>query len=194
MAFRKYSSDKILKLVENIKQGSRISKYSIVNDVLCVEYKSGRKIVYIIDSDIKHRFEESNNKDKFVVSKIVGKYKSEKIISGYDEDSFDQLIKYMEQYIKSICKKYYVQGKDQEDLFQESRIILYNAARDYLYDKNISFENFAIRLCVKRGILTQLDRSIKRQKSIPLNTATSLDVQVVSSQEENSSHIFLHFL
>jgi RNA polymerase sporulation-specific sigma factor len=69
--------------------------------------------------------------------------------------------------------KYYINGAEQEDLFQEGMIGLYKAIRDFDKTKEISFKNFAY-LCIERQIMTAIKGS-NRQKHVPLNSAVSLN-------------------
>lgn len=97
-----------------------------------------------------------------------------------DKEAMDYLLsKYKsEVYLKTT--KYYINGAEQEDLFQEGMIGLYKAIRDFDNTKEISFKNFAY-LCVERQIMTAIKGS-NRQKHVPLNSAVSLN----QSSFENS--------
>ena len=90
-----------------------------------------------------------------------------------DKEAMDYLLnKYKsEVYLKTT--KYYINGAEQEDLFQEGMIGLYKAIRDFDKTKEISFKNFAY-LCIERQIMTAIKGS-NRQKHAPLNSAVSLN-------------------
>jgi len=90
-----------------------------------------------------------------------------------DKEAMDYLLnKYKsEVYLKTT--KYYINGAEQEDLFQEGMIGLYKAIRDFDKTKEISFKNFAY-LCIERQIMTAIKGS-NRQKHVPLNSAVSLN-------------------
>lgn len=187
---KKQSQSKTIELVNSIKKGMEIDKsfYDDKCDSFRIKYKSGKEVIYIdITPDIFDDFNLSDNKVKYVTSKIVGKFRSQKLASGTDEEAFSELMKYMEPYLKAVCRKYYLTGKDYDDILQDARISLYKAAQDFDECHNISFENFAVRTCVKRRIFTEIKRSTERQKSIPLNTASSLDAPIISSNDDSGA-------
>ena len=75
-------------------------------------------------------------------------------------------------YISGLAKSYFLQGAENEDLYQEGMIGLIKAIRDYSADKNASFKTFA-QMCIKRQIITAI-KSATRKKHIPLNSYVSL--------------------
>jgi RNA polymerase sporulation-specific sigma factor len=184
------NSARILSLVNIIKKGSIINSCSYLNGNLVVLYESGKKIIYEgIDKEHYDELNNSEDKQKHILSKISNKFRSKKVEIGEDEDCFSQLMSHLDPYVKAVCRKYYLSGKDYDDILQDARISIYKAVHDFRENENTSFENFAVRTCVQRRIYTEIDKSLKRQKSIPLNTATSLDIPIVSNCDDSSSQI-----
>lgn len=188
MTLRK-SSTYAIDLVNRIKKGVEIKDYVYSQDTqtLDIHYKSGKQILFKnIDNEIFEEFKESNDNSKFLSSRIVGKYSSQKLASGYDDDAFEQLTKHMDQLIRAVCRKYFLTSRDYEDTLQDARISLYKAAQDYDESKNIPFENFAVKTCIKRRIYTEIKKEKERQKSRALNESTSLDAPLVISGSNES--------
>ena len=90
-----------------------------------------------------------------------------------DKDAMDFLLAKYKPTVYMKTTKYYINGAEPEDLFQEGMIGLYKAIRDFDKTKEISFKNFAY-LCVERQIMTAIKGS-NRQKHAPLNSAVSLN-------------------
>ena len=74
--------------------------------------------------------------------------------------------------LRSICRAYFLQGGEFEDLLQEAYLGLFKAIRDYRPNKG-AFLGFAI-LCVRRQVITAVKQA-SRCKHIPLNQAISLE-------------------
>ncbi len=85
--------------------------------------------------------------------------------------------------INAVGRKYYIIGADKEDLIQESMLGFYKAIRDFDATQNLSFKNFSV-LCVKRQIITAI-KMAARQKHIPLNSFTSLDMDIDEQPGKN---------
>ena len=83
--------------------------------------------------------------------------------------------------IRQLCRTYYLQGADHEDLLQEAYLGLFKAMRDYKTERNISFAAFAM-LCMKRQVITAVKQST-RQKHIPLNRSISLNKPIYPEKE-----------
>ena len=90
-----------------------------------------------------------------------------------DKDAMDFLLAKYKPTVYMKTTKYYINGAEPEDLFQEGMIGLYKAIRDFDKEKEISFKNFAY-LCVERQIMTAIKGS-NRQKHALLNSAVSLN-------------------
>ena len=87
--------------------------------------------------------------------------------------------------IRHLCRAYFLQGADQEDLLQEAYLGLFKAMRDYKPEKGVSFAVFAL-LCMKRQVITAVKQST-RQKHLPLNQAISLNKPLYP--EDNSGRV-----
>lgn len=103
------------------------------------------------------------------------------------EDAFDTILHRLEPKIKNQCRKFFVPGGDAEDILQEARIGLYRAIQDYnTHEFDISFENFALQICIRRRIITIIASSY-RGKSEPLNASLSLDMPIVSDFDDSNA-------
>lgn len=84
--------------------------------------------------------------------------------------------------VEGKARAYFLAGADHDDVVQEGMIGLYKAIRDFSHDNLSAFRSFA-ELCITRQIITAV-KAAARQKHIPLNAYTSIDVPV---DEEDSS-------
>lgn len=89
-----------------------------------------------------------------------------------DEKAFQKIFESFNNLIYYSIKKFFIMGADKEDVFQEARIGLLKAINSYKFDKNTSFETFAL-LCVKRHLITKIKTS-KTGKNKILNSALSI--------------------
>lgn len=78
--------------------------------------------------------------------------------------------------ISKVASSYYIQGADQDDLYQEGYIALYKAVRTFNFEKNTSFRSFA-ELCITAGIKNAVKLS-NRQKHKILNHSFSLNAPI----------------
>ena len=118
--------------------------------------------------------------------KQYDKIKDEELIFRFKQGETEILDYLMEKYKNMVRKKaraMFLIGGDNDDLIQEGMIGLFKAVRDYLPEKEASFQTFA-RICVDRQIYNAIQNS-NRQKHQPLNSYISL------SQEdgENEEHL-----
>lgn len=99
------------------------------------------------------------------------------LVSENNDDAEDMFFEKYDGIIKMKCSKYksFVESKgfDFNDLFQEGRLGLSQAIRDFQEQKNVKFSTFA-NLCIDRQIATFL-RNIARDKHKILNDSISLD-------------------
>lgn len=99
------------------------------------------------------------------------------------ELELEELIESYSSIIRSICRKYYLVGGSEDDLFQEGMIGLFEAYKNfrgqdgYHSDK---FKNFAV-LCIKRQIYDAIKHANKKNNQ-PLNN-------YVPIFKTNSEHI-----
>lgn len=84
---------------------------------------------------------------------------------------------------KTIARKYYITGGDNEDVIQEGMIGIFKAVRDYNEELGSSFYSFA-NLCIERQIQTAV-KGANREKHKILNESYSLDSQ---DDEEQTSY------
>ena len=74
---------------------------------------------------------------------------------------------------KSIARRYYISGADNEDVIQEGMIGIFKAVRDYNEELGSSFYSFA-NLCIERQIQTAV-KGANREKHKILTESVSLD-------------------
>ena len=89
------------------------------------------------------------------------------------------LLKYR-NLVKTIARKYYIAGADNEDVIQEGTIGLFKAIRDFDDEGGSSFGTFA-RLCIERQIQTAVSGA-NRDKHKILNESVPLDSAVGSEE------------
>lgn len=80
------------------------------------------------------------------------------------------------------ANKFYLNGADNDDIFQEGMIGLYKSIQSFNLDKNNSFRTFA-NLCIERQLITAIKTS-NRQKHIPLNTSFSLNTSAYDNDDD----------
>jgi len=110
-----------------------------------------------------------------------------------DQESFDKLLNHLDPHIKNMCHKYYLPGFDKEDILQIARITLYRAVQDFSDDKNTTFEHFALKICIRKRLITEIYRT-QRQKHLPLNTAKSLDTPLGGDYENDNSSTMCDYI
>jgi RNA polymerase sporulation-specific sigma factor len=69
----------------------------------------------------------------------------------------------MEPELKKIVARFYIEGADRQDVLQEARIGFVKAVEDYREDGGMTFKNFAINLCCKRHIITQINQALRKK-------------------------------
>lgn len=84
----------------------------------------------------------------------------------------DYLMEKYKDLVRKRARAMYLIGGETDDLIQEGMIGLFKAVRDYLPDKEASFQTFAC-LCIDRQLYNAVQSS-NRQKHIPLNSYVSL--------------------
>lgn len=102
-------------------------------------------------------------------------------LRGGESGISDYLMEKYKELVRQKARAMFLIGGDTDDLIQEGMIGLFKAVRDYLPDKDASFQTFA-RICIDRQIYNAIQSS-NRQKHMPLNSYVSL------SQEEGESHL-----
>ncbi|MGI8592795.1 MAG: RNA polymerase sporulation sigma factor SigH [Solirubrobacteraceae bacterium] len=86
-------------------------------------------------------------------------------------DAYDRLLRRYHGFVRLKASSYFLVGGDSDDLIQEGLVGLYKAIRDYRYDRESSFRNFA-ELCITRQIITAV-KTATRNKHSPLNQYVS---------------------
>jgi RNA polymerase sporulation-specific sigma factor len=87
------------------------------------------------------------------------------------KDAYDRIVRRYHGFVRLKASSYFLIGGDPDDLIQEGLVGLYKAVRDYRWDRESSFRNFA-ELCITRQIITAVKTST-RNKHTPLNEYVS---------------------
>ena len=93
-----------------------------------------------------------------------------------DNAAVEMVLRLFDTDIRKIAHsgRWFMPGADPEDIEQEARIGLYNAIFEYNPKRSkINFEAFALKVCVKRAIITAINRENRRRMD-PLNHGVSL--------------------
>ena len=88
-----------------------------------------------------------------------------------DSVAMDALLRRYTGFVRLKASSYFIAGGESDDLIQEGLVGLYKAVRDYRWDRESSFRNFA-ELCITRQIITAVKTST-RNKHTPLNEYVS---------------------
>lgn len=100
----------------------------------------------------------------------------EVLVAGFhrgDSEACEKLLIKYRELVKTISKKYYIAGADNEDVIQEGTIGLFKAIRDYRANGGSSFRSFA-GLCIERQIQTAVSGA-NREKHKILTESLSLE-------------------
>lgn len=102
---------------------------------------------------------------------------------GGDNAAVDGILRRFETDIRKIAHsgRWFMLGAEPEDIEQEARIGLFNAIYEYNPKRSkITFEAFALKICVKRAIITAINRENRRRMD-PLNHGVSLSTPTGST-------------
>jgi RNA polymerase sporulation-specific sigma factor len=108
----------------------------------------------------------------------------EELVSLYNRGikSIDQvLIKRYSKLIYNKSKRYFMQGLEFEDLFQEGLIGFYKAITTYDEYENVPFCIFAT-ICINRQLITVIKKA-QAGKHTPLNNSISIDANIQDNTE-----------
>jgi RNA polymerase sigma-H factor len=94
-------------------------------------------------------------------------------------DAMDRVVRRYYGFVRLKASSYFIAGGDSDDLIQEGLVGLYKAVRDYRYDRESSFRNFA-ELCITRQIITAV-KTATRNKHTPLNQYVSFSSTAAGS-------------
>ena len=86
-------------------------------------------------------------------------------------DAYERLVRRYYGFVRLKASSYFLAGGDADDLIQEGLVGLYKAVRDFRWDRESSFRNFA-ELCITRQIITAV-KTATRNKHTPLNQYVS---------------------
>lgn len=106
---------------------------------------------------------------------------------GGDRNAVEEVLEHFEGAIKKLARKgdWFIPGAESEDVEQEARIGLYNAIEQYDPTKgSLDFSAFAMKVCVKRAIITALSKENRRRMQ-PLNSGVSLSTPVMTSDGDS---------
>ncbi len=104
-----------------------------------------------------------------------------------DRRAEEEVLRHFEGAIKREARRgnWFIPGAEPEDVEQEARIALYNAIAQWDPNKgSLDFATFAMKVCVKRGIITALSKE-NRRRMYPLNHGVSLSTPVITSDGDS---------
>lgn len=104
-----------------------------------------------------------------------------------DSKAFDQILSILDSDIKKIANKYYIVGSDEQDVYQECRIGVWKAVKDFDDSKDMTFKNFCLNLCCKRHLITAMSHA-NTQKFKLQNEAVSLSAPVPQTDDEGITY------
>lgn len=94
-----------------------------------------------------------------------------------EEKNIEEFIEEYTEVLRAVCRKYYLVGGNEDDLFQEGLIGFLQAVKNFDKSKgdyeSESFKKFAL-MCAKRRILDAIKKH-NAQKHQPLNTYISIE-------------------
>lgn len=100
-----------------------------------------------------------------------------------DNAAIERVLSCFENDIRKMANsgRWFIPGADAEDIEQEARIGLFNAIDEYDPKRSeIGFHTFAMKVCVKRAIITAINRENRRRMD-PLNHGLSLSTPIGTS-------------
>lgn len=95
-----------------------------------------------------------------------------KRIKDGDTDAMDTLIRRYMGLVRSLVRRSFLIGGEEEDLFQEGLIAIINAVKQYDTDKKCSFSTY-VTTCIRSRIIDAI-RAATRQKHRALNDSLPL--------------------
>jgi RNA polymerase sporulation-specific sigma factor len=98
-----------------------------------------------------------------------------------DATAYDRIVRRYYGFVRMKASSYFLAGGDSDDLIQEGLVGLYKAVRDYRYDRESSFRNFA-ELCITRQIITAV-KTATRNKHTPLNQYVSFSASPAGAMD-----------
>jgi len=96
-----------------------------------------------------------------------------------ENNDIEEIIEKYSDSVRAVCRKYYLIGGNEDDLFQEGMIGFLQALKDYDESRggidSESFKKFAL-MCARRQILDAIKHQ-NTKKNQPLNSSVSFDVE-----------------
>jgi len=129
----------------------------------------------MLQSDFRARFNAEQ----------VSQMSDEQLCEGYRSGASvcaDELFHRYSRAVRSICRFYYLQGADADDLMQEGYLGLFRALREFDPACTVSFHSYAV-LCIRRHIYSAI-RDAGRKKHAPLNEYISLAEPLLNGASE----------
>jgi RNA polymerase sporulation-specific sigma factor len=99
-----------------------------------------------------------------------------------DRGAYERLVRRYYGFVRLKASSYFLAGGDADDLIQEGLVGLYKAIRDYRFDRESSFRNFA-ELCITRQVITAV-KTATRNKHTPLNQYVSFSSTPAAGGED----------
>ena len=109
-------------------------------------------------------------------------YEQVKLAKKGDQQAFEAVLAHLCNYIVAICKEFYIQGAESQDVFQECMIKLMNIIETFDESKG-SFVSFA-QAGFRKHIITTLNKEHAKKRVI-LNQCFSLDNPTTESDEDS---------
>jgi len=109
-----------------------------------------------------------------------------KLAKKGDEAAFELVLSHMYNYLMHLATEFFIQGSDNEDVYQEGAIKLINVIDKYDESKG-SFMGFA-QSSIRKHIITVMNREMAQKRSI-LNTSYSLDDTTENDEGDKLSYI-----
>ena len=109
------------------------------------------------------------------------------LIKEGDNQAFSFLLEKYKDLLNVKAAKYYINGAEREDTFQEGMIGLFKAIKNFDESKQNSFKTFA-NICVERQLITAI-KSSNRQKHQPLNSYLSLNNSAYDNDDNDEELI-----
>lgn len=104
-----------------------------------------------------------------------------------DNEAFKKILAIFDAELKKIANKYYIVGSDEQDVYQECKIGVWKAVKDFDETKDMTFKNFCLNLCCKRHLITAMSHA-NTQKFRLQNEAVSLSAPVPNTDDEGITY------
>jgi RNA polymerase sigma factor (sigma-70 family) len=112
--------------------------------------------------------------------------KSIKLAKEGNEKAFEEILSHMYNYLYHLSREFFIQGSDNDDIYQEAAIKLINVIEKYDKEKG-SFVAFA-QSSIRKHIITAINREMAQKRSI-LNESFSLDETLENEEGDKLSYI-----